>query len=107
MQYIEWSYLHIHTHIYRSQTTKRERDIQTKYYNMIKSSSYTICVMLLLLFLVVSPLHVLSYGGAPSFEQHPNIMLHNSGSQIAKNKMLKESDDEFTKQLFGEFDIDV
>jgi len=70
---------------------------------MKKVSSYAVCVMLLCM--VVSPLHVLSYGGAPSFD--PTKVLQESASQEAKEKMIKESPNEFTKQLFDEFEIDV
>ena len=66
---------------------------------MKKVSSYAVCVMLLCM--VVSPLHVLSYGGAPSFD--PTKVLQESASQEAKEKMIKESPNEFTKQLFDEF----
>jgi hypothetical protein len=59
----------------------------------------------MVLCMVASPLHVLSYGGAPSLD--PTKLLHKSASQAAKEKMIKDSGNEFTKQLFDEFDIDV
>jgi len=70
---------------------------------MKKAISYAVCA--LALFVVVLPLHVLSYGGAPSLD--PSKLLNSKASQEAKEKMIRESDNEFTKQLFDEFDIDV
>ena len=60
--------------------------------------------------LIASPSYVYSYGGVPTFQPnpHPDINLHTQNlKEIAKNKMIQESDNEFTKQLFDEFDIDV
>jgi hypothetical protein len=60
--------------------------------------------------LIASPSYVYSYGGVPTFQPnpHPDINLHTQYlKEIAKNKMIQESDNEFTKQLFDEFDIDV